>query len=245
MKKSLIGNTLIIEQGIKTTMKNKKLKKALLAAFGLAAVAGYLETTGYNVLNREDGTNPLCDIDPACRYLTDGETEKSKDIFGGEVEYSSVKVFNRPNYVVYPLSRLFSFRSNKQSFYGNIYYNKTNDYEDDLSKYSFKMKYLIHEMTHVWQYQSGVNMLFAAASIYKDAKSNYSKGYAYNIHDDKSFDEHNIEQQGEMVAQYYSYYDSIGRTGDLKTWQKGNCTPAKQHAVKISPVLPIKKIEGC
>ena len=72
----------------------KKRKAFTLAALFMAA-ASSLELSGYSWLDQSDGNNVLCDIDPSCRYLTNGEVDTLKTVFDDTLNYDSIKIFER------------------------------------------------------------------------------------------------------------------------------------------------------
>ena len=73
----------------------------------------------------------------------------------------------------------------------------------------------IHEMTHVWQHQHGVNVLLVGA--YQQAKQ-FLVGdqYDYHLAPGKMFKDFNIEQQGDIIRDYYWALD-LGDTQKINT----------------------------
>ncbi len=58
---------------------------------------------------------------------------------------------------------------------------------------------LLHEMTHVWQYQhNGMGYLFSA--LYEEV---FTDAYVVHFEDKKSFFDYDVEEQAEIVAGYY------------------------------------------
>lgn len=77
---------------------------------------------------------------------------------------------------------------------GYIYFNPS-DYMDDFSTASLgKQAWFIHEMTHVWQVQQGMNVIRRAL---------VDRRYQYLLKDGKSFFQYGIEQQAQMVQDYF------------------------------------------
>lgn len=54
--------------------------------------------------------------------------------------------------------------------------------------------WLIHELTHVWQYQQGMNVIRNAV---------FNRRYQYILQQGKQFFEYGIEQQAQMVQDYF------------------------------------------
>jgi len=96
------------------------------------------------------------------RSLTENEMALAKSIFGDNIDYQSVKIVRAKYYFLQ--SRNYAVTPN-----GNIYYPKseadwTNVNGNKYIKHRFK-EFLIHELTHVWQYQSGINVLWSALPL--------------------------------------------------------------------------------
>ena len=72
-----------------------RLLRTLTGIFALAATAGTLEYTAYSAFDREDGTNFICDIDPSCHYLTEGEIDFATQVYGDSIDFTNVKKFSR------------------------------------------------------------------------------------------------------------------------------------------------------
>lgn len=77
---------------------------------------------------------------------------------------------------------------------GNIYFNHA-DWCEDFSKQSLSQQsWLIHELVHVWQYQQGIKLL---------RKGLIERKYRYVLKQGKSFFHYGIEQQAQMVQDYF------------------------------------------
>jgi hypothetical protein len=76
--------------------------------------------------------------------------------------------------------------------------------------------WFIHEMTHVWQYQNGFNLIKNALKLLLGGKYKKNKAYCY---DDKciskNFCTFNFEQQATIIEHYFgAKYLSIGKYAD-------------------------------
>lgn len=77
---------------------------------------------------------------------------------------------------------------------GHIYFNPS-DYLDDFSAAPLgKQAWFIHEMTHVWQVQQGMKVIRRAV---------LDRRYQYLLKDGKSFFRYGIEQQAQMVQDFF------------------------------------------
>jgi hypothetical protein len=124
------------------------------------------------------------------RPLTAGEIQLAKSVFGNGIDYSKVLIHNRGYFFGY---------QNKDTAVtpnGEIYFNEEN-YVPDFSKENARLQlWFIHEMIHVWQYQLGywvkITRVFHPFMEYK-----------YTLDASKSFSDYNMEQQGDIIADYF------------------------------------------
>lgn len=137
------------------------------------------------------------------RLLTDGEIALAKSIFGKLIDYDMVKIINCPylpwqpdNIIIAPNGCIFAFGKSYQDDYA----------DDELFKQQPHYRQLfIHEMTHVFQYQQGVNVLWHGAilqSAYYLSLGKYNP-YRYHLHKDRDFWSYNIEQQAVICEGIY------------------------------------------
>ena len=77
---------------------------------------------------------------------------------------------------------------------GNIYFNKA-DFKEDFSTATLgTQSWFIHEMTHVWQVQQGMQVLRRAV---------LDRRYQYVLQAGKQFLDYGVEQQAQMVQDYF------------------------------------------
>ncbi len=143
------------------------------------------------------------------RSLTIGEIDMLKTLFSDSVNYSLVKIYK---------DKFLPFQNKNiaMSLNGNIYFDETHHQNDfSLSSNSNKM-WFIHEMTHVWQYQNGFNLIKNALKFL--LKGQYKNGEIYCYGDKceiKPFCEFNFEQQATMIEHYFgAKYLGIGKYAD-------------------------------
>lgn len=120
------------------------------------------------------------------RPLTSGEVELAREAFGGALDYPPIRILRSPfdrafvpgrwfgrDWIVWPAKTL----------------------PPDLSTAPLRLQStFIHELTHVWQAQQGVNLLTGKLRAGDSAAS-----YAYPLADDCGWDHLNIEQQAMVV----------------------------------------------
>jgi len=177
--------------------KLSKLKTLVLLTAAFAATGAGLEWIGYSTFDKDDGTNVLCDIDPSCRTLTEGEIELARSVFGNSIDYSKIKIFNRSYMYI-------SWIDQNHAPNGNIYIPDKWYQKDDFSKHTNSSELFIHEMVHVWQHQNGLNPRAVAIKYYLTHNFNYmsASDYQYKIEEGKTFFDYNQEQQAEIVVNY-------------------------------------------
>jgi len=130
------------------------------------------------------------------RPLTDNEIFLAQQQpYGDSIDYSQVRVVNT-NYWFGQQDGM-AITPN-----GNIYMaNAPADFTDSLTDKSL----FIHEMTHVYQYQEGVNVLLKGMGLqmlYYGTFKLYDV-YRYSTPIDRPFSSYNIEQQGDMVSNWF------------------------------------------
>lgn len=118
------------------------------------------------------------------RPLTTGEIALAHSVFGNTLDTTNVRIKTAwwvlKGYAVSPN--------------GNIYFNQ-NDWIDDFSQENLWLRaWLVHELTHVWQIQQGINVF---------RKALFNRKYSYTLKDGKAFFEYGVEQQARMVEDYY------------------------------------------
>lgn len=91
---------------------------------------------------------------------------------------------------------------------GNIYFTAKNEtYRDDFSvaasdKDKAAQDTFIHEMTHVWQVQHGIDV----AGPWLGQVIGHSPSYAYTLGPGTKFTDYGIEQQATIVQDYFALW---------------------------------------
>jgi hypothetical protein len=122
------------------------------------------------------------------RPLTAGEVELARGVFGDRIRYDEVRIWRRKAYFFQPAHVTMAPD-------GHIYFHPAApQYRDDFAAAELGSRALfIHEMTHVLQHQSGINVRRAALD----------RRYGYQLKPGKCFAAYGLEQQGEIAAHYY------------------------------------------
>lgn len=122
------------------------------------------------------------------RRLTPGEIDLARSVFGDAIDYARVRIFRKKYFPLQPRKRTMAPN-------GNIYFHpRSLAYRDDFSVAEIYLKGLfIHEMTHVWQHQAGTNV----------RKAIFNRRYRYRLVRGKAFRRYGLEQQCEIVRDYF------------------------------------------
>ncbi|MDN5511828.1 type IV secretion protein Rhs [Acinetobacter sp.] len=118
------------------------------------------------------------------RKLSAGERRLAESVFGPHLQLDAICIVAHravlKNYAISPN--------------GHIYFNPKN-WCEDFSKMSLgKQSWFIHELTHVWQIQQGVAVV---------RKALFDRKYHYVLEQGKQFLQYGVEQQAQMVQDYF------------------------------------------
>jgi len=145
------------------------------------------------------------------RPLTFGETELSRTVFADTVKYNRIRIYHES---------YFPFGAQPDDVAmspdGNIYFDPDGTlYKEDFSKANIHSKALfIHEMTHVWQHQKGMNVRIRGV---------FQRTYKYlPFEPGKAFLDYGIEQQGDIVRDYFYLLNGYSRSDwpPIETYRK-------------------------
>lgn len=134
--------------------------------------------------------NKKQDADDLTRELTFGEINLAKSVFGQRINYKKVRIHNS-SYLPFGLQGdHFTMTPN-----GEIYF--LHWYRDDFSKtLPFLQHLFIHEMSHVWQRQKGMNVILRG--LISSVVS-----YRYVL-DGRLLSEYPMEQQSQIIADNFT-----------------------------------------
>jgi hypothetical protein len=231
----------------KQGMKRKGLVVSIVGLAAVFTLAAAIDLDGYNIFDREDGSNLLCRADPYCRRLTPGEVELARETFGDSINYKNIKVFTRravSDFVGNSVARMWNH--NLYAIHEDV---QVPDYSASDSLY-VRQTYL-HEMTHVWQYENDPKFLESGLFDLLRHDFDYTDLYRYAIDDHKYFNAFNFEQQAVIVETYYGLQQEFQqktrhlpmrrpkdytRSFNLET--RDECRTLDQYAAVISSSLP-------
>ena len=126
---------------------------------------------------------------PADRTLTPAERALAASIFGSAIDLDKVRIRRRRWWPFQPRNVVMAPR-------GHIHFHQ----ESDCYRACFGMAELddqalfVHEMVHVWQYQSGISLILR--------RHPFSR-YAYAFEPGQPFARYGIEQQAEIVRHVF------------------------------------------
>ncbi|MBD9677931.1 type VI secretion system tip protein VgrG [Pseudomonas sp. PDM18] len=130
------------------------------------------------------------------RPLTAGEIAMAQVVFKDAIDYSKVKAHHGGWWL------FLGFQNTAVTPNGEMYFpESTGLYKDDFSATAKgrDKALFIHEMTHVWQYQMGYWVKWHALWV----TSRGASAYEYTLRKTGKLSDYNMEQQGEIVSDYY------------------------------------------
>ncbi|MEK7858344.1 MAG: hypothetical protein AAB320_04300 [Elusimicrobiota bacterium] len=135
------------------------------------------------------------------RRLTPGEIEMLKPIFRDGIDYSKVYIYPETWNIFQPNNVIMAPN-------GNIYWPLGAGYNGDFSSSGTRGHLdLVHEMTHVYQYQQGISVI--------GRRLEEGGIYAYVLDPKKTMNDYTLEQQAVMVATYF-YCVQNGNVDDCR-----------------------------
>ena len=131
------------------------------------------------------------------RPLTEGERQLAVSVFGSALDLDSIQL----------KTAWWVLRGYAVSPNGHIYFHPS-DWRADFSTERLAVRaWLIHELTHVWQVQTGRAVFWRAL---------FNRRYSYRLDGTKLFSRYGTEQQARMVEDYYLRRE---QGLDISAWQ--------------------------
>jgi type VI secretion system secreted protein VgrG len=135
------------------------------------------------------------------RALTAGEISLAKRVFKDSLDYGKIKIHNEKYAFFQP-------DESGMTPNGEIHVSGAGAYAADYSSVeAYLRSFFIHEMVHVWQYQ--LNILSPVSAAVGESIRNlfdYSKAYEYELAAGKDLLDYRIEQQAQIVEDYYLWF---------------------------------------
>jgi hypothetical protein len=143
------------------------------------------------------------------RPLTAGEMALTHSVFGTTLRCERVRIHRRSWWWFQPASITMAPD-------GHLWFHpQSSAYRADFAMASVELQaFFLHEMTHVWQVQTGMNIILMRG---------FWSPYAYlPLRPGKPFELYGIEQQAEIVRHYYLLRAGrqVAGAGDLKTYER-------------------------
>lgn len=122
------------------------------------------------------------------RSLASGELHYATQVFGAALDFGRVKIHNRRAYFFQPSNTAITPN-------GEVYFPPAS-YKDDFSTTIGDASWLIHELTHAWQYQQGIWVKLRAV---------FNRNYHYGdlSRSRRPFLSYGIEAQASIVTDYF------------------------------------------
>ncbi|MEO8700743.1 MAG: hypothetical protein ABI867_11900 [Kofleriaceae bacterium] len=130
------------------------------------------------------------------RALTAGEIALLKPIFRDGIDYAKVRVINNS----FPLQPANVYMTPRGHVYapGGLW-------SADFSRASSGTRgVFIHEMTHVWQFANGMDLVGQGFVEFTRYRGQYEKAYPYELERSRDLTEYGMEQQASIVEDYFA-----------------------------------------
>ena len=128
------------------------------------------------------------------RPLTAGEIAMLEPIFKDSLDYKAVRVINN------------SFPLQPENVYmtprGHVY-APGGLWQDDFSRAVHYRSVFVHEMTHVWQFANGMDLIAQGVIEFTKYRGDYEKAYAYELDPARDLTDYGMEQQASIVEDYF------------------------------------------
>ncbi len=153
----------------------------------------------------------------AFRKLSSGEAELAREVFGEALDPRGVRVFAIPVW-----DRAFAAGSRL------VVWPARTARQDFSTAPLFEQSVFVHELTHVWQAQIGVNLILG-----KLRAGDGAQAYAYDLSENEDFRTLNIEQQAMVVQDAFlaarggpAPFETQAYSAILATWPaRGGVSP--------------------
>jgi len=135
---------------------------------------------------------------PLRRPLTDGEIELIARQFGAGVDPAVVEVAD---------DKFIRFQDDWTYMTpANTIYAPGELFEADFAAAGidpYAQGVFVHEMTHVWQHQNGLDLIAAGLITFAGTRGDYGKAYPYTLDAGRDLTEYGIEQQASIVEDWF------------------------------------------
>jgi len=177
----------------------------LLSLTVLAASCSRVVSPGTSNASTDIGSLPR-------RGLTPGERAMIAPIFGDSIDYDTVRIiharhpFQASNMYMAPRGHIYAP--------GDLWH-------DDWAGFGVSAvarAEFVHEMTHVWQYVNGMNVMAESLAELLSHRGDYERAYQYLLEDGRDLADYGVEQQAAIIEDYYRItIENIGPTMMVNT----------------------------
>lgn len=154
---------------------------------------------------------PAEEIAAPNRPLTPGEVELLRPIFRDGIDYAKVHVINN------------SFPLQPQNVYmtprGHVYAPGDLWQSDFSTLRGGHRAVFVHEMTHVWQYANGMDLVGQGVIELTKFRGQYEKAYPYELANDRDLVDYGMEQQASIIEDYFVI--TVDKSGPQRMTNRG------------------------
>jgi hypothetical protein len=155
------------------------------------------------------------------RPMNGSEISEAKKVFGSSVDYSLVRIDE------YSLIAHIGKKNVGSDTMAVVTFHTVNfSRKIDAQPGTSDMAWLIHELTHVWQYER-MGAIYMAKAIHAQDNAGYDYGGVEALEENagEGMSAFNLEQQGDIMRDYYNIENGLsprwgsGTTADLPTYE--------------------------
>lgn len=229
----------------------------ITAAINVAAI----HIAGVDLL-LDSSESVICAIDPTCRQITPGEKKMLQPIFGDSIRYENIRVYERPDITsIFREDRMATaigsniYLTERMEPHRNDYGFANEPYPAGASLENDHSRDFVHEITHVWQYQTWQKRKKDITENRVPQDESTPQSYEYNILEHNRFAHFNQEQQAEIVSNYFyqrralssfTNYASQYMTEEMKLQRiKGHCDAMHIYETRLRQELPVTTHPVC
>ena len=130
------------------------------------------------------------------RTLTDGERAFLAPIFRNAVDYDDIRIVHGR---AFPLQSRYTIVTIGRA----IYVPDPAYLADYASAPASRRAILVHEVAHVWQYESGIPIVAGAVRAFLGSGGRYASVYRYRLVPGRDLLAYGIEQQASIIEHYF------------------------------------------
>lgn len=138
---------------------------------------------------------PVEDLAEPNRPLTSGELALLRPIFRDGIDYAGVRVINNS----FPLQPANVYMTPR----GHVYAPGDLWQADFSSARSGLRTVFVHEMTHVWQFANGMDLVSEGFYEFTKHRGAYEKAYPYELVRGRDLVDYGMEQQASIIEDYF------------------------------------------